>query len=62
MKQKQKPTEFELQLRNVIYSFLSNNKKELGLENENIEIDLSNLSRELATTIYYFLKCKNIKV
>lgn len=49
----------------TILFFLSNNKKELKLDKcekcgADSSISIHKLSSEIATTIYYLLRCKNI--
>lgn len=49
----------------TISLFLNNNKKELKLDKckecgADSDISMYKLSSEIATTIYYLLKCKNI--
>lgn len=65
MKKEKTKTEIENEMTRVIYSFLLNNAKELGLDmRDNCACSSSantyKIACEASTTIYYFLKCKNI--
>lgn len=65
MKKERKETKLESEMIRVIYAFLLNNSKELGLDMcDNCACNSSantyKIACEVSTTIYYFLKCKNI--
>ena len=65
MKKERTETEIENEMIRVIYAFLLKNEKELGLDIcDNCACSSSantyKIACEVSTTIYYFLKCKNI--
>lgn len=65
MKKERTKTEIEIQMTRLLYTFLLNNEKELGLDTcDNCAFSPSEriykIACETSTTIYYFLKCKGV--
>lgn len=65
MKKERAKTEIEIQMTRLLYTFLLNNEKELGLDTcDNSAFSPSEriykIACETSTTMYYFLKCKGV--